>query len=108
MMNRYRIGIARFWHESNSFSCIEAGLSHFTKVGGILVGDEILSHNDRRDEVTGFLRTIESSTENIEVVPFLSASGLAGGNVAPEAVRHLEETLRRALETSCRIWKSSF
>ncbi len=99
-MSGCRIALIRIMHESNSFSCIEAGLSHFTKVGGILVGDEILSHNDRRDEVTGFLRTIESSTENIEAVPFLSASGLAGGNVAPEAVRHLEEILRRALETS--------
>ncbi len=100
MSSQFRIAICRIFHGSNSFSTFETDLTHFKNVSGILVGNDVLEKLDRNDEVTGFLNTIKTSEENIEVIPLLSVFGLAGGNVSTETVRSIEETLRQELSKS--------
>ncbi len=97
-MTKKRIAICRFEHEANTFTLLEAGLEQFQNtVGGILLGDELLHQTERSDEITGFLKILGSSEEAIEIVPLISASGFAGGNVTAEVVSYLEENLRRML-----------
>ena len=97
-MTKKRIAICRFEHEANTFSSLEAGLEQFqSTVGGILIGDELLNQTDRSDEIKGFINILRSSEEEIEIVPLLSASGFAGGNVTAEVVSYLESNLRQLL-----------
>ncbi len=96
-MSKFRIAICRIMHESNGFSSIEADLTHFENIGGILVGSEVMTKMDYHDEITGFLKAIKESKKNVEVIPLLSTAGLAGGNVAAESLHYFEEILRRKL-----------
>jgi len=100
-MSKKRIAICRFEHEANTFSALDAGLEQFQNtVGGILIGEELLNQPDRSDEIKGFLNILGSSEKAIEMVPLLSASGFAGGNVTAEVVSYLEDNLRRMLRES--------
>ena len=97
-MSKKRIAICRFEHEANTFSALDAGLEQFQNtVGGILIGEELLNQADRRDEITGFLNVLGSTEETTEILPLISASGFAGGNVTAEVVSYLEDNLRRLL-----------
>lgn len=97
-MSKKRIAICRFEHEANTFSPLDAGLEEFQNtVGGILIGEDLLNQPDRSDEIKGFLNVLRSSEEIIEIVPLISASGFAGGNVTAEVVSYLEENLRQML-----------
>jgi microcystin degradation protein MlrC len=96
-MTRRRVGILRIMHESNSFNPVKTDLDHFRAMEGILIGDEVLGPNSRSDEITGFLRVLSACPDDVEIVPLLSASGFAGGNIAQEVVTYLDETLRRLL-----------
>ena len=100
MRSQLRIAVCRIMHESNSFATSEVSLSDFENRGGVLVGSDVLTERGRRNEMAGFLNVIERSGENVEVVPLLSAVSLAGGNVAANAVRYFEETLRHKLRDS--------
>ena len=97
-MSKKRIAICRFEHEANTFSPLDAGLEEFQNtVGGILIGEDLLNQPDRSDEIKGFLNVLRSSEEIIEIVPLISASGFAGGNVTAEVGSYLEENLRQML-----------
>ncbi len=97
MRSELRIAICRINHEANSFATTEVNLPDFEKAGGIRMGEEVLSAKGRTNEIPGFLNVIGGAAQNIEVVPLLDTSSLAGGNLAAEAVHYFEETLRRKL-----------
>jgi len=98
-MNRHRIGIARFWHESNSFSSAPTDVTDFeTYQGGTLEGAAMLT-SDRRDEISGFLQTL-SARDDVEIVPLLSAGALPAGLITTAAAEHLEGRLRERLEAA--------
>ncbi len=78
-------------------------MSHFENVGGVVIGDDILKGRGRRDEVTGFLKAIKESPEDVEIIPLISVFGLAGGNISAEAVRFLEKILREGLREAGRL-----
>ena len=87
-MSIRRIAICRFEHEANTFSSLDAGLEQFQNtVGGILIGDDLLNQADRSDEIKGFMNVLGSSEEAVEIVPLISASGFAGGNVTAEIIQ---------------------
>ena len=57
--SQLRIAVCRIFHGANSFSTTETDLSHFENVNGVLVGTDVLTKRDSRDEITGFLKAIE-------------------------------------------------
>ena len=98
-MTRFRIGIARLWHESNSFAGTQATIDDFrnrSSYSGVDVGEEMLAHPERRNEVTGFVEAFKQDG-NVEIVPLMSAGTLPSGLVTAEAAGFLEETLRREI-----------
>ena len=99
MRSELRIAICRINHETNSFATTEVNLPDFEKAGGIRMDEEVLSAKGRTNEIPGFLNVIggAGAAQNIEVVPLIDTSSLAGGNLAAEAVHYFEETLRRKL-----------
>ena len=96
-MSHFRIGVGKISQEGNSFAALETSLSDFESYGGLLVGHEVLDQPERRDEVTGFVKAIESGGEDFEVIPLISTEALPSGSVAVDAVRSLDETLRGVL-----------
>jgi len=100
MRSQLRIAVCRIMHEANSFATTEVDLPDFENVGGVLVGSEVLTNTNRDDEIAGFRNVLEACDDNMEVVPLLSVSGFAGGNVAANVVRYFDEILRRELRES--------
>jgi microcystin degradation protein MlrC len=96
-MSHFRIGVGKISQEGNSFAALETSLGDFESYGGLLVGHEILDQPERRDEVTGFVKAIESGGEDFEVIPLISTEALPSGSVTVDAVRSLDETLRGVL-----------
>ena len=90
--------------ESNGFLPDEDGLDHFERTEGTLVGDQVLRElNQRNDEMKGFVNAVRASGADVEVVPILSASGIAGGLVAADVVDYFEETMRDQLRRAGRL-----
>jgi microcystin degradation protein MlrC len=90
-----KIGLARLWHESNSFSSALTDLADFAIYdGGTLVGAEVLEPNERRDEIRGFVNVL---APHAELVPLFSAGALPAGLISTAAAEYLETTLREQL-----------
>lgn len=92
-MAALRIGIGRFWHESNSFSSALTAIHDFASYDGIVVGTNVLKHLDRRDEMAGFADALGRQSNNT-ILPLLSAGALPSGLLTEETVHSLEEVLR--------------
>ncbi len=87
-MSKLRIGIGRFWHESNSFSGVVTNLAKFSDASigsGIAVGAAVYDYQDRRDEVTGFIDVL-GSCDDVELVPLISAGTMPSGLLTDDAV----------------------
>ena len=98
-MSKLRIGIGRFWHESNSFSGVVTNLAKFSDASigsGIAVGAAVYDYQDRRDEVTGFIDVL-GSCDDVELVPLISAGTMPSGLLTDDAVSELEKNLREQL-----------
>ena len=92
-MAHYRLAIARFWHESNSFSGIPTQIRDFEQYqGGTLIGSQLLEHTERRDEVAGMVEVF-SGRDDTEMVPLISAGALPAGLISQDTVDHLEQQL---------------
>jgi microcystin degradation protein MlrC len=101
-MNKLRIGIGRFWHESNSFSGVVTNPAKFrdSSMGsGIAVGAAVSDYKDRHDEVSGFIDVL-GGRDDIELAPLISAGTLPSGPVTDEAVSELEKSLRDQLRAA--------
>ena len=91
---KLRIGICRIMQESNSFLLDEDGLTHFEQSEAILLGDQLITELDRRDdEIKGFVNALHTSSAKVEILPVLSASGFAGGLIATEAVEYFADAI---------------
>ena len=102
-MSTYRIGIARFWHESNSFSPLTTGIADFASyAGGVAVGAEVLNRPERSDEIAGFAAVLGQDSQ-VETVPLLSAGALPVGLLTEDTVQFLEDLLRRQLQAAGRL-----
>ena len=96
-MTDMRIGVGRFWHESNSFSSIPTETADFQSYqDGILTGGDMLHRTERRDEVLGAGEVLARHSR-VEIVPLLSAGALPAGLISDDAVAVLEGTLRAQL-----------
>jgi len=99
-MARRRIGVARFWHESNGFSSALTEIEDFEGYqGGTLVGEAILEGTGRGDEIAGFTDVLRQR-DDVEIVPLISAGALPSGLISTEAVAHLESLWRTQLEAA--------
>ena len=97
-MAQFRIGIGRFWSESNSWSCVNTEVRDFEDYqSGVLPGAELLNHPERRDEIAGMVEALGAHA-GTEVVPLISAAALPSGLISEEAVRLLEAVLRKQLQ----------
>jgi len=93
-----RIGVGRFWHESNSFSAVQAELDDFASYqDGILTGASVLECGERRDEITGVVDVL-SRDDRVEKIPLVSAGALPSGPLSDDAVAGLEHVLRDSLQ----------
>ena len=104
-MSKLRIGIGRFWHESNSFSGVVTNLAKFSDASigsGIAVGAAVYDCQDRRDEVTGFIDVL-GSCDDVELVPLISAGTMPSGLLTDDAVSELEKNLREQLRAGGRL-----
>jgi microcystin degradation protein MlrC len=102
-MVEVRIGIARLWHESNSFPCSVTEVSDFLSYqDGILVGEEVLSCLERRDEVTGFAKVLNQNN-GTQIAPLFSAGALPSGLLTEETAAYFEDLLRRELRRAGRL-----
>ncbi len=98
-----RIGIAHFWHESNSFSSALTDADDFEKFqGGVVIGDSILRRHDERDEVTGFIDVLQGRAD-VEIVPLVIAGALPSGLITTAAAAMLESALRESLAAAGRL-----
>ena len=96
-MSELRIGLGRFWHESNSFSSIATEPEDFASYqGGVLTGKAVLECPDRRDEVLGAAEVL-GRDERVEIVPLLSAGALPSGLLTDAAVSFLADNLGEQL-----------
>lgn len=94
-MTPYRIGIGRISHESNSFSTVPTDVEDFDFFGGVITGPRVLLGSDRPDEVTGFMQVLGS--EDVEIVPLLTAAAVPAGCWTENAVKAIDNTLREQL-----------
>ena len=96
-MAKRRIGVARFWHESNSFSSALTEIEDFESYqGGTLVGRAVPEAVARRDEIAGFIDVLRGRND-IEIVPLISAGALPSGLISRAAAAHLETLWRDEL-----------
>jgi hypothetical protein len=74
-----RIGVLKFWHESNTFTSVDTELARFTEPGtysGVKLGEACRPEpGDRNSELTGML-AVFGAVEAVEAVPLLSAAGM--------------------------------
>lgn len=99
-MQRFRIAVGGFSHESNSFApSQDVGLAYFLARRDrppLLLGDEILSELKRSSfPMSGFLRAVGPEAV---LVPLAWASGGAAGLVSDEAFEHISAALVSGLE----------
>ena len=98
-ISHLRVGIGRFWHESNGFSPTPTTTRDFSSRGELSVGKEVLDRPGHRDELSGFM-DVFTGQDGIEIVPVLSAGALPSGLLTEEAVCDLEEILRRQIRSA--------
>ena len=101
-MSTYRIAIGRFWHESNSFCSRTTEIDAFlggSAYSGTSVGAQVLDYGDLRNEVAGFVETLQSDGR-IEIIPTLSSGATPSGLVTDDAVAELDRILREQLRAA--------
>ena len=102
-MSEIRISIARFWHESNSFSCSLTQITDFESYQeGTLIGPKVLANLQHRNEMAGFVEVLKGCS-GIQIVPLLSAGALPSGLLAEDTVRYFEDILRGELRRAGRL-----
>jgi microcystin degradation protein MlrC len=94
-----RIGIARLWQETNTFSPRLTSLDDFSRYG-IHVGEEVLRHLDAAPELSGAAAAAEKAERPVEIVPIFCAMAWPSGTLGKEAHDHLANTFLDAL-TRC-------
>ena len=102
-VSEFRIAIARFWHESNSFSCSPTEVRDFKSYqDGVLVGEDVIRKLKQRDEVAGFVNVFNAHP-GVEIAPLLSAGALPSGLLTEQTVDHFDQIVRQELRRAGRI-----
>lgn len=77
-MPRIRIAFALVSQESNTFNRVPSGFARFEEFG-YQRGSAVLDHAVHSPAVSGFLAGLEASGADVDLVPVLKATALAGG-----------------------------
>lgn len=94
-----RIAFALISQETNTFSPVVSPLSRFDAFGRY-TGDQMLDHADRAPPIAGFLAGIEASGVDVDLVPLIKATALAGGRLEAPALRVLSDDLVEAVRAT--------
>jgi len=86
-----RIGIARIWQETNTFSPQETTLDHFHR-SGVYLADEVLAHLDQCPELAGAIAAAGACADDVEPVPIMAAMAWPAGRVTRETFEYLRST----------------
>ncbi|WP_409298799.1 M81 family metallopeptidase [Peribacillus sp. SCS-26] len=101
-MEKLRIGIAFFYHESNSFAPYKTVLQDFYNEG-YFKGNELLSaYEGTGTEAGGFIEILRKE-EGVEMVPLLAAAAVPSGPVAEEAFQHIAAEMISCLQEAGRL-----
>ena len=89
----FKIAIAQFQHESNTFAKITTKLDRFQQTN-LTEGQEIIdfSHSGVLDYVSGAVLTGEKF-DDVEIVPLFSAYSMPSGTIAGEAYDYISENI---------------
>jgi microcystin degradation protein MlrC len=95
-MSSYRVLIAEFKHETNTFIKTTTGLKDYKKKH-LVYGDDIIPFfTGTRTEVGGFID--EAQKEGITLIPSIAADATPGGRVEREVFNHVRDNIIRAFE----------
>jgi len=87
-----RVAVAEISQETDTFSPLSTTLADFEQYG-LYFRDEILEKQRSVGVIGGFLAAADKRAGEIEIVPILRASAVAGGRVTREALQFLEDKL---------------
>lgn len=87
-----RIGIARIWQETNTFSPKKTTLKDY-KQNGLFFGKEVLDHLNQLQELSGAARVANSYVPNVELVPLMAAMAWPGGLITKATLEYLRNNL---------------
>lgn len=90
---RPRIGIARIWQETNSFSQRDSRLEDFKQSDWLDGAALLASLAGRQDELAGFADALHEA----DIVPLITACSWPGGPAEPELVNAILDRLQRAV-----------
>ena len=93
-----KIGIARIWQETNTFSPNATTLDHYN-VNGLYVGDEVMKNLDNSPELTGAVQAAGTYGQNVELVPLVSAMAWPAGRLTEKTFFCLKEIFFNALDS---------
>lgn len=79
-----RIGVARIWQETNTFSPVCTTLEQF-RLNGMHFGNDVFAHLDQSPELNGALAAARSCGDDVELIPIMSAMAWPGGRLTKEA-----------------------
>ena len=97
----YRVAVAGFQHETNTFASNKTDLAEFQKADswpGLLVGDEVITGLEGMNiPLAGFLSAARQDSE-IELVPILWCAAEPSGHVTSSAFDAIAGQIRKALQ----------
>lgn len=92
-----RIGIARIWQETNTFSPEKTTLERF-ELFGLYSGREVLAHIDQLAELEGAVAAAKAEGNDIELVPIFAAGAWPAGRLTKETAEHLKKSFLNSLD----------
>ena len=92
-----RIGVARIWQETNTFSPKKTTLEDF-HVNGLHLGAELLEHLAGLPELAGARAAAEACREPVELVPILAAMAWPAGRLTEQTFTHLRDGFGERLD----------
>jgi microcystin degradation protein MlrC len=91
-----RIAIAEISQETDTFSSLLSDMRDFT--GSTLLAGKEVVERETGDGAIGGARSFFSDKEDVELIPLIQASAMAGGRLTQETVEELEERFLSALK----------
>jgi microcystin degradation protein MlrC len=89
---RLRVGIAKVWAETSTFSPERITLQDL-EANGLQLGSEILDCYRNTAELGGFMAAAAKRAGSVELVPLIHANGWTGGVLSSKAMDTIEEGL---------------
>ncbi|MFT9846785.1 M81 family metallopeptidase [Aneurinibacillus sp. REN35] len=100
-MNKKRVGIAFFYHESHTFSSVKTDIQSFRDEGYYKGGEIIAAYKGTKTEVGGFIHVLEE--EGATIVPLVCAAAIPSGIVTDAACREVQNEIIEHIQKAGRL-----